>query len=538
MKIKIFIVHYNNAEMLNRALTTLYDNMSTKEEHIVSIHIINNHTNFSMADEFKTKNDLQIIHNNARPDFSTGHLSRSWNQAILHGIKDIKNPDCDVLILCQNDIRFVPDFLSCILKNLLIYNYMTFGGGDVCQVMTPSSIDAIGMYDERFCNIGFHEYDYFLRAVLLNRNKSSINDHFHNRVHNPIENNVTVAVHLKNEAQTYYSDLSLKYHQISLLVFHHKWNDKYTKENLEDFFYKMINSDKPSIPKQYIMYPYFEWFLSDLGHKYSIFDPVLHIKGINTYRLGMLLLYNKAFETLLTDTLVLDIHFYIDPPELYENYKYVMDLIFQNKHIHLHYSVDNDFISYTPLKLIDHYYEQARITIEPFLYLGGTQPIIKKPYITINTKVLTNNGQEHFQRLTHYLCEILKRQQISIVLIGEQYITQCYEFYNVHTFYSMYEQLCILDNVLDYKVKDLMDINNVEDLNIIFNIIKHSELNIFTSCSDIGLILPFVSNKVIGLTDFSPYEYIYQHDSDNCEIYTDPLLFLQCLENRLNKISS
>jgi hypothetical protein len=523
--------------MLNRCLTTLYENMSTEEEHIVSIHILNNHTNFSMADEFKTKNNLQIIHNNARPDFSTGHLSRSWNQAILHGIKDIKNPDCDVLILSQNDAQFLPNFLSYILQNLSTYNYMTFGGGDECQVMTPSSIDAIGMYDERFCNIGFQEYDYLLRAALVNKDKSSINDIAHNRILNPIENKVCTST-IKNEEQAYNSDLSLKYHHISLLVFHQKWNDKYTKENLENFFYKMINSEKPRIPKQYIMYPYFECFLSNLGHKYNIFDPVLHIRGVNTYRLAVLLLYNKAFETLLTDTLVTDIHFYIDHADLYENYKYVMDLIFQNKHIHLHYSVVNDFICYTPLKLIDHYYAQARITIEPFLYLGGAQPIIKKPYITINTKVLTNNGQEYFLQLTHYLCEILKRQQISIVLIGEQYIAQCYEFYNVRTFYSMYEQLCILDNALDYKVKDLMDINHVDDLSIIFNIIKHSELNIFISCSDIGLILPFVSNKVIGLTDFSPYEYIYQHDSDNCEIYTDPLLFLQCLENRLNKISS
>ena len=78
---------------------------------------------------------------------------------------------------------------------------MTFGQGDALQVMTPESIRTIGLYDERFCNIGYQEGDYFQRARILNNEKSSINDFTHLRLLNVVPNtvleNVNVVVNVE-----------------------------------------------------------------------------------------------------------------------------------------------------------------------------------------------------------------------------------------------------------------------------------------------------------------------------------------------------
>lgn len=49
----------------------------------------------------------------------------------------------------------------------------------------PEAVKKVGLWDERFCVIGVHEGDYFLRQKLFNPLCSSINDLSHGRMYNP-----------------------------------------------------------------------------------------------------------------------------------------------------------------------------------------------------------------------------------------------------------------------------------------------------------------------------------------------------------------
>lgn len=271
MKIALFIVTYNNDEMLTRCLRSIqYDLKQKDKEDTITVTIINNYKELILPQEFEYVN---VIDNSGRPSFSTGHLARNWNQCILHGIQDIKSPKNDVLLLAQNDVVFQPGFLQNIKQHLGSYNYITFGRGDELQILTPDSIKCIGLYDERFCNIGFQEADYFLRAVLLNSHSSSINDVFHNRIHNPIVNNVIDDVpsgHLREDINHIQSR---KFHGVSLNMFFYKWMgllpgacNQYPFENWDDYVKK-----SPVCAKQYVTYPYFECSLPDLDKKYINF---------------------------------------------------------------------------------------------------------------------------------------------------------------------------------------------------------------------------------------------------------------------------
>ena len=145
-------------------------------------------------------------------------------------------------------------------------------------MITLNAVKNIGLYDERFCNIGYQEADYFLRAVLLNRQHSSINDVYHKRIHNPCENNVIEDVpsgYMRNDVDHLNS---LQYHHISRRMFAYKWmglipiskdNQATPYENWDDYIKSV-----PICAKQYVMYPYFECLLPDLETKYINYSSV------------------------------------------------------------------------------------------------------------------------------------------------------------------------------------------------------------------------------------------------------------------------
>ena len=60
--------------------------------------------------------DVGVIHNSVRADFSTGHLARDWNCAIINGFKSLTNPDCDILVTCQNDTLFNPTWIEQLIE--------------------------------------------------------------------------------------------------------------------------------------------------------------------------------------------------------------------------------------------------------------------------------------------------------------------------------------------------------------------------------------------------------------------------------------
>lgn len=255
MKIKLYIVTYNRENLLNETLKSIFN---SKILFDLDITIINNHSNFKINEDFLSK--VNILHNSLRPDFSTGHLSRNWNQAIINGFKDLNNPDCDIVITCQDDTVFETNWLNKLVNYHKYYNFITQGGGDCFCSYTPEAIKNIGLWDERFCNIGYQEADYFFRAVIYNKQKSSINDELHIRKFNPVGNFIFKSTpdHKYDEAHT----KSMEHHTITKALFFKKWG-------LEPgpWSEKHFNYTSKSLIENYIMYPYFEKNILNLSEK-------------------------------------------------------------------------------------------------------------------------------------------------------------------------------------------------------------------------------------------------------------------------------
>lgn len=147
------------------------------------------------------------------------------------------------------------------------------GAGDAFCSYLPEAVRRIGLWDERFCNIGFQEADYFLRALIYNRDNSSINDVDHRRPHNVLTGNSVSdynARRLESDEQTDrmdsklitipYTNLerrdaalgSVQFHSVSRTVFEYKWGVVPAPWGDEH-----LGLQHPRIPS-FITYPYFE----------------------------------------------------------------------------------------------------------------------------------------------------------------------------------------------------------------------------------------------------------------------------------------
>ncbi len=244
-KIKIYIVTYNAQDTINKNLKSLF--ASDIAKHNVEIYIINNHSNFSIDGEFIDK--VKVLHNITRPDFSRGHLSRNWNQALINGFKDLSNPDCNIVACVQDDTLWYQDSIEKLINIHETYSFYTCTPGDGFCSYTPDAVKTIGLWDERFCGITFQEADYFLRAYLYNNAKSSINDSPHGRQLNPM-----YAIAWRNNTRDDNDRKLLSYiYHYSLELFKLKWpNNK--------FEYWDINEPMTaaSAITNFVLYPYFE----------------------------------------------------------------------------------------------------------------------------------------------------------------------------------------------------------------------------------------------------------------------------------------
>lgn len=255
MKIKQYIVTYNNNAVLNKCLETLIPTFEKYSKDEYQCFIINNHSNFSIDDKFK--NYTIVLDNNLRPDFSTGHLSRNWNQAIVNGFVDLNNPDCDILITNQNDCEFDGDFIPKLIELHKKYSFIQFGAGDHFMSYKVDAIKKVGLWDERFCNIGYQEADYFLRQLLLNTNACSINDYKHCRLHNVDDTKIIINTLSGHQRGEKYHTESIKYHGISHNVYKIKWGCDAVYLNNGEWTYENVKHLHPQI-NSFIYYPYFE----------------------------------------------------------------------------------------------------------------------------------------------------------------------------------------------------------------------------------------------------------------------------------------
>jgi hypothetical protein len=264
MKISLYIVTYRNDLLLERCIKSI--NECVIPENIdISINVINNYDRITL-DESCIPN-VRIYNNDTRPNFSTGHLARNWNQALILGFEDVDCPKSDIVVLLQNDTVLQKDFFVNLMTILPEYDYIAMGKGDEVQIFNIEAVKTIGLYDERYCNIGYQEADYFLRARILHPTKSSINDTYHGRVWNAIEgiyDKYLVNVENGDARKDPYTMDSVRYHENSLKVFRYKWHDQKYLNNWSE-----VNIQ--NIPKQFIYYPYFEIKLPNLHHKYEVY---------------------------------------------------------------------------------------------------------------------------------------------------------------------------------------------------------------------------------------------------------------------------
>jgi len=180
--LKIYIVTYKRPEILNKTLDILFNKTDFSSVSNTEVNIINNHSEFSLNEEFIDK--VNVIHNNTRSDNDTGNLARNWNEALIDGFKDLNNPDAKVVVTMQNDIVLHPDWTKNLLRMHQKYTFVTGQLGDNIVSYRPEAVKNIGMWDERFLTPGNKEADYYIRALIYNKEKSLIGDIVHRRLLN------------------------------------------------------------------------------------------------------------------------------------------------------------------------------------------------------------------------------------------------------------------------------------------------------------------------------------------------------------------
>lgn len=258
MKIKIYCVTYKGYNRLTVTLKSLFD--SDIEKYDYEVNIINNHSDFNINDTFKEK--VNVLHNNLRPDFSEGHLSRNWNQGIINGFKDPINPDCDIVLNIQDDVIFKKDCFTKLKEAHKKFDLIQNGHGDTFISYKIDAIKSVGLWDERFCNISYQVADYLIRCKIHHPEKCSINDFHHKRVLNPFvpgNSHASASYFVDEDArlideQWDQGNWNIEY---SRNLFKYKWGGKeFSDVGLE----QKIES--------YIFYPYFEKYLDLKGKKY------------------------------------------------------------------------------------------------------------------------------------------------------------------------------------------------------------------------------------------------------------------------------
>jgi hypothetical protein len=262
MKVKLYIVTYNNDKVLNEwSLGTIFSSDYQKLGHDVQVFVINNHSNLNIKEEYKDR--VTVLENYLRPDFSTGHLSRNWNQALINGFRNPDKPDCDIVVCSQNDIKFKKDWLENLLKAHEKYNFVQQGQGDGFHSYTINAVKNVGLWDERFCNICYQEHDYFLRQLIYNRDNCTINSKGSRQIHNKLDCVIIEDTPCGSKRGEKSHTASKKHSNVSKMIFQQKWGGTKPAQWKPGLTWVPTKSKISS----FIYYPYFEKKLLKLKDK-------------------------------------------------------------------------------------------------------------------------------------------------------------------------------------------------------------------------------------------------------------------------------
>jgi len=273
MKVKLYFVTFKNDLELQATFDTLLDSgicdydfeiaiINNAEQHPVEIVI---HPKIAERTRFVT-NGLRIERTRTGAH-TPGHLARDWNFGLVDGFKSISDPDADLVVLCQNDLAFIPNGFHKIVEGHDRYNFITCGPGDTLHSYTIDAIKILGLWDERFCSRVYQEGDYFTRALAFNADKTSLNDRDHHRIYNPIGHDdqiLDLNVRPRNRRFDR-SDLEKNedvFKKINRDLYNAKWNKVKSAFWEKHWGSKNIERIKQlKIPQQFkqpVFYPYFE----------------------------------------------------------------------------------------------------------------------------------------------------------------------------------------------------------------------------------------------------------------------------------------
>lgn len=269
---RVFVVTFRAHAAATKAVEELL--RSDLTDFTFEISVINNWGTFSFpldnplfADNI---NNLAVINNYGRPEWSWGHLSRDWNVAALYGFNNLNDPNSEVVVGIQGDASITPQWAHAIYKEHTKNGkvFISAGRGDAFHSWTAEGVKRLGLWDERYCDIGFQEEDMFLRAVILEPSRVRIGDFAHSRTHDPFSINPVAGDgdhdRAGHPAEHWHSEL---FHAT-------KWPE--WKEHMAHWWRNTTDIHerlKPRIPTFY-SYPYFEWRLDGLqerlGYPYEV----------------------------------------------------------------------------------------------------------------------------------------------------------------------------------------------------------------------------------------------------------------------------
>lgn len=112
---------------------------------------------------------------------SHGQLSRSWNEALTSGFVNLEEPVNDYVVLIQADAKLQPGWWNFIQPRMedadMGCDFLQMGRGDEFMVFTPTAVKRVGLFDETYTGIQYHEFDYFSRARACITERSCLHDH-------------------------------------------------------------------------------------------------------------------------------------------------------------------------------------------------------------------------------------------------------------------------------------------------------------------------------------------------------------------------
>jgi hypothetical protein len=260
MRVSLWIVTYRNPVDLHNNLSSLFTNAGSHTSNL-SVNIINNHSSFDLAFEWLGR--VRVWHNVLRSDQSLGHLARNWNQAIITGFGSLTAPANDLVVLSQDDVIWQQDWLDQLTALASSHSLITQGVGDAVVALQTQAVRKIGLWDERFAPSFYHDGDYFLRALIHNRESSSINDPAHGRILNPLTSSFA-SVPAPNQPRSDAKNLS--YGRANLP--HQVWMRKWPMASPINWTPELIqNPPQASSLINFVTYPHFEMDVENLAAK-------------------------------------------------------------------------------------------------------------------------------------------------------------------------------------------------------------------------------------------------------------------------------